>query len=114
MGTRADFYVGIGKEAEWIGSVSRDGYTWDEDKDSRIAKATTEAEYREAVRETLTRRSDGFFPENGWPWMWNDSNTTDYVYAFCHGRVHTINEEAEWPDMSDQSNFLKSQFLKKG
>lgn len=26
MGTRADFYVGRGKDAEWIGSVAFDGY----------------------------------------------------------------------------------------
>lgn len=26
MGTRADFYVGRGTEAEWIGSIALDGY----------------------------------------------------------------------------------------
>lgn len=26
MSTRADFYVGRGAEAEWIGSISWDGY----------------------------------------------------------------------------------------
>jgi len=26
MGTRADFYVGIGPEAEWVGSIAYDGY----------------------------------------------------------------------------------------
>jgi hypothetical protein len=26
MGTRADFYVGRGKDAEWLGSVAFDGY----------------------------------------------------------------------------------------
>jgi hypothetical protein len=26
MGTRADFYIGRGTEAEWLGSVAWDGY----------------------------------------------------------------------------------------
>jgi hypothetical protein len=26
MGTRADFYVGRGPDAEWLGSVAMDGY----------------------------------------------------------------------------------------
>lgn len=26
MGTKADFYVGIGPKSEWLGSISFDGY----------------------------------------------------------------------------------------
>jgi hypothetical protein len=26
-------------------------------------------------------------PEVGWPWPWEDSNTTDYAYAWDEGRV---------------------------
>ena len=100
MGTRADFYVGIGKDAEWLGSVAFDGYEWEEDGDSRIAKATTEKEYRAAVAEMLGSRDDATLPEMGWPWPWNDSNTTDYAYAFKNGTVKAITEDVEWPDMS--------------
>ena len=105
MGTRADFYVGTGKDAEWLGSVAWDGYEWDEDKDSRIAKATTEEEYRAAVAEMLTGREDATMPDMGWPWPWNDSNTTDYAYAFHNGKAEAIDENfVEWPDMSARSN----------
>jgi len=38
MGTRADFYVGMGKDAEWLGSVAWDGYEW---ADRRLALSTT-------------------------------------------------------------------------
>ena len=105
MGTRADFYVGVGKDAEWLGSVAWDGYEWDEDKDSRIAKAQTEEEYRAAVVEMLAGREDATLPEMGWPWPWDDSNTTDYAYAFRDGKVEAITEDAEWPDMSARSDF---------
>lgn len=104
MGTRADFYVGIGTNAEWLGSVAFDGYEWDEDAKSRIASATTECEYRDAVTEVLSGRDDATFPNMGWPWPWTDSNTTDYVYAFHNGRVKTFRKNAEWPDMSAKSN----------
>jgi hypothetical protein len=26
MGTRADFYIGCGRDSEWIGSIAWDGY----------------------------------------------------------------------------------------
>lgn len=81
MGTRADFYVGIGANAEWIGSTSYDG-------DPRglgagPLGASSETEFRAAVEEMLadpdllTTR-----PEEGWPWPWRDSRTSDYAYAW--------------------------------
>ena len=39
MGSRADFYIGEGTEAEWLGSVAWDGYEWDKEKGSAIASA---------------------------------------------------------------------------
>lgn len=99
MGTRADFYVVSGKEAEWIGSIAWDGYEWAEDKESALAKASTEAEFREEVRTILAGRDDATFPKMGWPWPWNDSGTTDYAYYFKDGAVHWDDRE-NWPDMS--------------
>jgi hypothetical protein len=60
----------------------------------------------------------------GWPWPWEDSQTTDYAYAFDEGRVWAccfgyawwpIDEEepelddgqaktAEFPDMTERGN----------
>ncbi|HKI68790.1 MAG TPA: hypothetical protein VKA67_04320, partial [Verrucomicrobiae bacterium] len=70
---------------------------------SRIAKAENEDEYRAAVAEMLAGREDATLPEMGWPWPWNDSNTTDYAYAFRDGKVEAITEDSEWPDMSARS-----------
>lgn len=84
MGTRADFYVGTGKEAEWIGSISYDG---DPDgSPSRAVRARTEGQYRKRVEELMTERDNiSTRPSEGWPWPWKDSHTTDYAYTWSGG-----------------------------
>lgn len=93
MGTRADFYVGRGTEAEWLGSIAWDGYPDGvftgkrEDREYLPSSIDDEAWWRTAVAEFLSRRDDATLPEQGWPWPWDDSNTTDYAYAFDAGQV---------------------------
>jgi hypothetical protein len=122
MGTRADFYIGSGPTAEWLGSVAWDGYEWDEDKDTAIAKASTPDEFRAAVTAELANRRDATLPADGWPWPWENSHTTDYAYmlvdgavkAYSFGRECFINEDgerdkdeaktADFPDMTALKN----------
>ncbi len=111
MGTRADFYVGRGPEAEWLGSIGMDGYPDGEplvllvrlDGEAAQLPMTGEVAYREAVDEIL----DGRYatrPEQGWPWPWETSATTDYAYAWdddklwfsCFGRPWV-----EWHDATE-------------
>lgn len=89
MGTRADFYAGRGSAAEWLGSIAFDGLWIDEDDRGgpAVLGATTESEYRAACVAFLARREDATLPEQGWPWPWNDSGTTDCAYAFDSGKV---------------------------
>lgn len=88
MGTRADFYVGRGETAEWLGSIAWDGYP--NGIDQNILFATEEADYRNFVSDFLANRrsGDGTTPDMGWPWPWEDSRTTDYAYAFDGGAVY--------------------------
>jgi hypothetical protein len=88
MGTRADFYVGRGKDAEWLGSIAMDGYP-----DGGILAefcelngVLTEAKYRRIIAEISEKRSSWTSPEQGWPWPWKDSRTTDYSYAYDDGK----------------------------
>lgn len=122
MGTRADFYIGAGKDAEWLGSVAWDGYQWDEEPDCALMTAKTADEFRAAVAAIAEKRRDFTRPDQGWPWPWNDSHTTDYAYmlidgkvsAYCFGRERFINEAnehdthedktADFPDMSARKN----------
>lgn len=99
MGTRADFYVGRGKAAEWIGSVAWDGYPFDgAGVPLKILKSKTEAAYRAAVKEFLSKREDATKVTDGWPWPWEDSRGTDYAYAFDGKRVHASNYGGAWFD----------------
>ncbi len=111
MGTRADFYVGVGKDAEWLGSIAWDGYEIEEADDvktpaHRVRRAQTEADYRAAVQAFLESRDDATYPKDGWPWPWEDSNITDYAYAFVDGEVKWFNdcEQREWPNMKEKQN----------
>ena len=75
MGTRADFYMGRGPDAEWIGSIAWDGYPegitpkggkWPDG--AHLFDAQTEEEYRERLEDYFERREDVSRPEHGWPW----------------------------------------------
>ncbi len=123
MSTRADFYLGRGSEAEWLGSIAFDGYP-DGDGPQAVIFAGKPEDFRSDVARILSERDDATVPEDGWPWPWNDSKTTDYSYAFdgghvwasCFGGVwfdprlpepedsNTKKENTSFPDMSGRKN----------
>ncbi len=97
MGTRADFYLGRGENAAWIGSIAWDGYP-DGFKDTGIMEADTETRFVDAVKAISKTRDDWTSPDQGWPWPWKDSQTTDYAYAFDDGKVWCSHYGHEWFD----------------
>jgi hypothetical protein len=104
MGTRADFYIGRGPNAEWLGSVAWDGDEW-EKKKSRLMRATTADAFRAEVAAIANQREDFTSPTEGWPWPWDDSNTTDYAYVFHDGTVEIPREDVDWfPNMASRKN----------
>jgi len=88
MGTRADFYIGRGPDAEWLGSIAWDGYPGG--IPDAILVAPSEDEFRVAVTDLLSSRDDGTTPDMGWPWPWKDSQTSNYAYAWDKGVWFTI------------------------
>lgn len=86
MGTRADFYDSSGDKPQWLASIAWDGYP--EGIKDEVLAAETPEEFREKLTEFLSERDDVTLPERGWPWPWEDSNTTDYAYHFIDGRVY--------------------------
>lgn len=127
MGTRADFYVGKGKDSEWLGSIAWDGYP----KGGRIQsilETDSEDIYRAAVCIMFDDdRDDVTLPARGWPWPWDSSKTTDFAYTFDNGAVWIScfgslwleqslfmareksdeqyeQEKEEFPDMTDRKN----------
>ena len=77
--------LGEGNDAEWLGSIAMDGYP--DGNPEPILKETTEAGWRQAVRALLDGDKHATKPEQGWPWPWEDSHTTDYSYTFLNGKV---------------------------
>lgn len=73
MGTRADFYIGKGKEGRWIGSITHDGYP------SGLSDVLDS--YSEEAFIKNVKKLDTFIDASkGWPWPWETSATTDYSY----------------------------------
>jgi hypothetical protein len=101
MGTRADFYIGRGTAAEWIGSIAYDGYP--DGHPDALVQATSEAEFRAAVEAMLAELSHATRPAQGWPWPWETSHTTDYAYAW-DGDVWISCFGHSWQTMAQRAN----------
>ena len=128
MGTRADFYIGRGKDAQWLASIAWDGYPegiepeggW---KGGHLFKSKTAEQFKSRLEKYLAGREDVSLPKDGWPWPWDDSRTTDYAYAFDGGKVWAAclghpwfnpnnppedqmagAKEVEFPNMKDRAN----------
>ena len=99
MGTRADFYVGRGESAEWIGSIGWDGYP--DGIPTAVLSASTEADFRKAVEVFASDRNDFTAPDQGWPWPWDNSRTTDYAYAFDAENVWASRFGRDWFEASN-------------
>lgn len=112
MGTRADFYIKKAEEKElvWLASIAWDGYPdgIDDENDFAVLKATTQVEYIANLQRFLSKRTDVTLPEHGWPWPWDDSNTTDYAYCLNDGKVYANCFGGGWYDpierMKDKEN----------
>lgn len=103
----ADFYVGLGESAVWLGSVAglgdpataqgfglfNDGPGFRDDYD--------ESDYRELVRDIVTSGqalpdadAQGWLADEGdpWPWDYDRSNDTDYAYMWVNGCIHVFQD----------------------
>jgi hypothetical protein len=99
MGTRADFYVGRGEQAEWLGSIAWDGYPDGQPGNPKygpVIAAASEPEFRERVANLLAAKDDGTTPDKGWPWPWENSRLTDWSYAFDAGQVWASKFGGPW------------------
>jgi hypothetical protein len=98
MGTRADFYLGRGAEAKWIGSIAWDGYP-EGKRVADVMKSSTQEDFVAAVAafadevSSFSGQKKGDFtsPEMGWPWPWESSHMTDFAYMFDDGQCWVSN-----------------------
>ena len=88
--TAADFYLGRGPSARWIGSLrpQADPAELAVTPPGRILLAATASpDYARAVEDLLAlpaviQNGGGSRPADGWPWSWPDSSLTGWCYAF--------------------------------
>jgi len=85
--TKADFYVGTGLDARWIGSLISDGYPVDGYIPAEVFLQVNKIMFEEMVLDILRekRKKDrGVVADDGdpWPWLLIDSQITDYTYMF--------------------------------
>jgi hypothetical protein len=99
MGTRADFYLGRGKDAEWLGSIAWDGYPGG--ISNKLLDSWTEDEFKERLAEFAKGRNDWTSPADGWPWPWENSGTTDFAYAFDEEELWMSCFGREWRKVRD-------------
>jgi hypothetical protein len=52
----------------------------------------------------IASRSDGTLPEQGWPWPWEDSCTTNYAYAFDDGKIWVSCFGRAWMTLPEAAN----------
>lgn len=81
---RADFYVDLGDEADWIGSVYKCGEVWA--LSTQILLQVNRIMYEEMVLEYI-RLCEGVEASHicQWPWEYPDSKMTMYSYIFFPG-----------------------------
>lgn len=100
MGTRADFYKGGTDPSQmvWLGSVAWDGYP---EGVPEVLGVASEDEWVVKVLAFLADRPDATAPEQGWPWPWEDSRTTDYAYTWTPEGVRASQFGHAWFDPLD-------------
>ena len=104
MGARADFYVGRGTTAQWIGSIQFDGHPdtimgrrKHPALPNKLARSKTSEAFVERLGDRMGDRDDFYAPPEPWPWPWEDSRMTDYAYAFDDGLMWVLTGEIEAP-----------------
>lgn len=102
MGTRADFYIGRGVNASWMGSIAWDGYP--EGIPEGVLRSRTKNEFIKFIRDFFDSIDHSTLPDSGWPWPWDDSRTTDYAYAFDQGQVYVSCFGSQWATVDEALN----------
>jgi hypothetical protein len=83
MGTRADFYIGKGRNAKWVGSVSHDGY-------KSGVKTVLESDTEESYLKNISELETYIDTSKGWPWPWKTSTFSDYSYYWTDEGIITL------------------------
>lgn len=89
MGSKADFYIGDGKDSKWIGSIFKNGDVYN--IPFEILIQVNKMMFEELVIDFLINRN-GVIADRGekWDHPWHDSRMTDYSYIFSNNKEKVI------------------------
>ena len=110
MSTKADFYVGTGKDAEWIGTLLKNGSVYYIPMDILIQVNKTM--FEEMVLELLSLKQS-VIPDKGDKWIhpWEDSRVTDYVYMFDNNKEKVMMYQCGIDLLLDPVKIIQGQSL---
>jgi len=110
MNIKADFYIGIGKDSQWIGSLLNHGSVYK--IPSNILLQINKTMFEEMILELL-ELSDSIIPDKGdkWNYLYSDSSLTDYVYMFDHHREKVLMYQSETDVLYDPIKIIQGQGL---
>lgn len=86
MGIRADFYIRDNDTFVWLGSLAYEGNP--ENIPNNILEADDPEDFYHSVLDEIDPRDDAYSGNEEWPWTWQNSSMTDYVYTFYQGQVY--------------------------
>lgn len=107
MGTKADFYIGIGQAAKWRGSIAFDGNL---ESMQDLVRKTSKHGFKDYIRKISETKSTFISPDDGWPWSWSDSRGTDCAYCWDKSmncvRAFRFGREVDLPEWLDLTNTM--------
>jgi hypothetical protein len=80
--TKADFFLGRGRDSVWLGSVGSHGRPEMLNRDSLRG---LQGSFQESGRAMVRTLAQGVPPDMGWPWR--NGRKTEYTYAFDDGEI---------------------------
>lgn len=104
---KADFYIGLGDNARWLGSIATDGGPAEVGRVHDLFNTSgdvadyTEDSFTDAVARIVRdvdadddSKRQGWLAadDDVWPWPYPSSTLTDYTYAWNNGCIHVFEE----------------------
>lgn len=101
MPTRADFYIGRGKNSVWIGAIAADGIP--SANPEVLIGVRSESEYRTKVELIIQEASHyGTRQEQGYPFPWAECPwMSDFAYAFDEGKTW-VSDCRKWIEFTSE------------
>ncbi len=105
MGTKADFYIKDGDDLVWHGSIQWEGN--EKHIPKPLLQSSCNEEFLQNLDKFLKSRSDSVVDR--WPWHWESSKQTDYVYIMWEekGAVYISHHNSPCYTIYNYKDYLK-------